>query len=200
MQDKHADTTGPSRRSVLIGAVSGLGSIWLTTHLPAILAAQEHAHAAAASGHTGALAFFSPEQAVEVESVAAQIIPKDDTPGAREAGTVYFIDRILTTFERDKQPAYTQGLLELRAKTHELFPAADRFSDLKSDEQIQVLNAVEKSAFFQQIRVHTIVGFFSNPEYGGNEDKIGWNLIGFEDKFDWHPPFGRYDREDQTQG
>lgn len=195
MEKQHSGTPGPSRRSVLIGAVSGLGSAWLATHLPSILAAQEHAHDVAASGRPGALAFFSRDEAVEIESVAAQIIPMDDTPGAREAGTVYFIDRILTTFEQDKQAAYTQGLRELRAKTQELFPAADKFSGMKSDEQIQVLKAIEKSAFFQQIRVHTIVGFFANPEYGGNEDKIGWNLIGFEDKFDWQPPFGRYDSD-----
>ena len=199
MEEKHAQTTGPSRRSVLVSAVSGLSSIWLATHLPAILAAQEHAHAAAASGRPGALAFFSREHAVEIEAVAAQIIPKDDTPGAREAGTIYFIDRILTTFEQEKQAAYTQGLRDLQAKTHELFPSADKFSDLKPEEQIQVLKAIEKSAFFELVRLHTIVGFFANPEYGGNQDKVGWNLIGFEDKFNWQPPFGRYDGDEHSQ-
>jgi gluconate 2-dehydrogenase gamma chain len=195
MEKRHDSKQGHSRRSVLAGSVAGLSSIWLATHWPGILAAQEHAHAIAESGRPATLGFFSPEQAAEIESVAAQIIPKDDTPGAREAGTIYFIDRALTTFDQDRQAAYTQGLKDLRAITHELFPNAEKFSELNSLQQVQVLKAIEKTAFFGQVRLHTIVGFFANPEYGGNQEKIGWNLIGFEDKFAWEPPFGHYDRE-----
>jgi gluconate 2-dehydrogenase gamma chain len=195
MEKRHDTIQGHSRRSVLAGSVAGLSSIWLATRWPGILAAQEHAHAIAESGRPATLGFFSPEQAVEIESVAAQIIPKDDTPGAREAGTIYFIDRALTTFDQDKQAAYTQGLKGLQAKTHELFPNAEKFSELNPAQQVQVLTAIEKTAFFGLVRLHTIVGFFANPEYGGNQEKIGWNLIGFEDKFAWEPPFGHYDRE-----
>ena len=199
MEEKHSDAEGHSRRTILAGAVSGLSSIWLTTHWPAILAAEEHAHALAKSGRPAKLAFFSGDEAREIEALAAQIIPTDDTPGAREAGTIYFIDRVLTTFEQDKQASYTQGLKDLRAKTQELFPSIEKFSDLNSGQQVQVLEAMEKTAFFSQIRLHTIVGFFANPEYSGNQDKVGWNLIGFEDKFDWQPPFGRYDRDEHKQ-
>ena len=35
----------------------------------------------------------------------------------------------------------------------------------------------------------------ANPEYGGNSDKIGWKLIGFDDRFSWGAPFGWYDRD-----
>jgi gluconate 2-dehydrogenase gamma chain len=195
MEKRPSRTQVPSRRSVLAGSVAGLSSVWLATHWPGILAAQEHAHTVAGSGRATTLGFFSPDQAVEIESVAAQIIPKDETPGAREAGTIYFIDRALTTFDEDKQAAYRQGLKDLQAKTHELFPNADKFSDLNPAQQVQVLTAIERTAFFGQVRLHTIVGFFANPEYGGNQEKIGWNLIGFEDKFAWEPPFGHYDRE-----
>lgn len=195
MEKRRDRIEGHSRRSVLVGSLSGLSSIWLATHWPGILAAQEHAHTVAESGRPTTLEFFSPDQAAEIESMAAQIIPKDDTPGAREAGTIYFIDRALTTFDQDKQAAYKQGLKDLRAKTHELFPNADKFSELNSAQQVQVLTAIEKTAFFGQVRLHTIVGFFANPEYGGNQEKVGWNLIGFEDKFAWEPPFGYYDRQ-----
>lgn len=41
----------------------------------------------------------------------------------------------------------------------------------------------------------TITGFLANPEYGGNTGKIGWKLIGFEDRFVWSAPFGWYDGE-----
>jgi gluconate 2-dehydrogenase gamma chain len=194
MDENPAKTQETSRRSLLVGALSGLSSIWLATHLTGILAAKAHAEASLASGSSAGFAFFSPDQAIEIESVAAQIIPKDDSPGAREAGVIFFIDRVLTTFEQDKQSVYTHGLEDLRTKTKELFSYIDKFSDLNAAQQIQVLTAIENTPFFLQARLHTIVGFFANPEYEGNRDKIGWNLIGFQDKFDWQPPFGSYDR------
>jgi hypothetical protein len=43
------------------------------------------------------------------------------------------------------------------------------------------------------IRFLTIAGTFANPSWGGNRDKIGWRLLGFEDRFVWQPPFGDYD-------
>jgi gluconate 2-dehydrogenase gamma chain len=195
MDEDRGKTQAASRRSVLVGTLSGLGSVWLATHLPEILAAKAYAEASVTSAGSKAFVFFSPDQAVEIESVAAQIFPTDDTPGAREARVIHFIDRVLTTFEQDKKAVYTEGLNDLRAKTKELFPLVEKFSDLKSTQQIQTLTAMEKTPFFQQVRLHTIVGFFANPEYGGNRDKIGWKLIGFEDKFDWQPPFGSYDRD-----
>src|SRR5580704_14924224 len=106
---------GASRRSFLAGSATGLGSAWLASQWPAILEAQEHAQKVAKSGKPGKLGFFSAEQGAEVESVAAQIVPTDETPGAREAGCLYFIDRALMTFDRDQQLIYTQGLETLQA-------------------------------------------------------------------------------------
>ena len=189
---------GSSRRSFLAGSAGGLGSAWIAANWSGILEAQEHAKRAATSGSPGKFEFFSPEHAAEVESVAAQIIPTDDTPGAREAGAVYFIDRALNTFDRERQAVYTQGLGELQAKTRELFPNAAKFSALNGDQQIQVLKAIEKTPFFAQIRTHTITGFLANPEYGGNRDEIGWKLIGFDGKFHYQPPFGYYDAESKA--
>ena len=195
MQKRSLEKGGSSRRSFLAGSAAGLSSAWMASNWAGILAAQEHARRAAASGSPGRFEFFSPEQATEVESLAAQIIPTDDTPGAREAGAVYFIDRALTTFDRHQQDVYTQGLGNLKAKTQEVFPGATKFSGLSSDQQIQVLKAIEKTPFFAQIRTHTITGFLANPEYGGNRNEIGWKLIGFEGKFHHEPPFGYYDGE-----
>src|SRR5947209_162134 len=127
--------------------------------------------------------------------MCAQIIPTDDTPGAREAHTVYFIDHALATFDKDKQDAYTHGLPDLEAKARQKFPGASQFSQLNSAQQIQLLTAIEKTDFFETVRVHTITGFLANPEYGGNYLRIGWKLIGFEPKFYYQPPFGYYDGE-----
>src|SRR6266436_8716222 len=89
-----------SRRQFLLGSVSGLSSALLALRWPAILAAQEHAQRAAQSS-PAKFQFFSSQDAVEVEAIAAQVIPGDDTPGAREAHVIYFIDQILVTFDRD---------------------------------------------------------------------------------------------------
>jgi gluconate 2-dehydrogenase gamma chain len=196
MKKQIPEKQGASRRSFLAGSGAGLGSAWIASNWPGILAAQEHAQKVVRSGKPGKLEFFSAEQAAEVESVAAQIIPTDDSPGAREAGCLYFIDRALTTFDRAQQPVYAQGLEALQAKTRELIPNAGKFSALTTAQQIQVLKAIEKTPFFAQVRRHTITGFVANPEYGGNQDKAGWNLIGFEGKFHYAPPFGYYDREE----
>ena len=200
MKKKSLKEQGSSRRSFLAGSAAGLGSAWVAANWSGILEAQEHAKRAATSGSPSKFEFFSPEQAAEVESVAAQIIPTDDTPGAREAGAVYFIDRALTTFDRERQAVYTQGLGDLQAKTHELFPNAAKFSGLGGAQQIQVLKAIEKTPFFAQVRTHTITGFLANPEYGGNRDEIGWKLIGFDGKFHYQPPFGYYDAESKANG
>jgi hypothetical protein len=44
----------------------------------------------------GRAAFFDAHQRQTVEAAMARIIPTDDQPGAREAGTVEFLDRYLS--------------------------------------------------------------------------------------------------------
>ncbi len=184
----------PSRRD-FIGAVAGVSSAWLATRWTGILAAEAYAHQATQSPAPATARFFSPADAIEIESVVAQIIPTDDTPGAREAGTIHFIDYALSTFDRAEQPRYVQGLTDLQAKTRELFPAATTFSALDAAQQVKVLTTLEKTEFFALVRQHTIVGFLADPIHGGNRDQIGWKLIGFEGKFDYQPPYGYYDRD-----
>jgi gluconate 2-dehydrogenase gamma chain len=185
-----------SRRDFLLRSASGLSSAWVALHWPAILDAHEHARQAATSAQ-GKFEFFSQTEAAEVEAMAAQIIPSDSAPGAREAGVVYFIDRALTTFDRQRQAAYREGLTMLQSRVGEMFPGALRFSSLHNQQQIQLLTAIEKTDFFETVRVHTIMGFLSDPDYGGNRNQVGWKLIGFEQRPSFRPPFGYYDSEEQ---
>ncbi|HXK04888.1 MAG TPA: gluconate 2-dehydrogenase subunit 3 family protein [Verrucomicrobiae bacterium] len=181
-----------TRREILRQSALQAGAIWA-------MLGQTHSHENAAAP-SGGLRFFTPEQAAEVEAVAAQIIPADESGGAREAGVVRFIDLNLAAYEKDKQAAYTEGLKMLAAK------CGGRFSDLPPAKQIEVLRSMERkpsvevvfradpqSDFFELVRRHTILGFFSHPQYGGNRDRIGWKLIGFEDAGVYQPPFGYYD-------
>jgi gluconate 2-dehydrogenase gamma chain len=188
-----------SRRLFMIKSCAGLGTAWIVSHLPEIAAAQEHAHHAALSQAIPKFEFFTPEQAVEVEAIAAQIIPTDDTPGAREARVIYFIDRALATFATEERAALVEGLNDLQKKARKRFGKAKRFSDLSSGQQTELLKRIEKSQFFELVRTMTILGMFSNPEYGGNHDQIGWKLLGFEDQFHFKSPFGFYDAEYQSK-
>jgi gluconate 2-dehydrogenase gamma chain len=183
--------TASSRRQFLVGSGTGFGAAWLAAHWSEIAAAHQHARAAAAAGTPEALQSFTPDEAREIEAVAAQILPADETPGAREAGVLYFIDRALATFARDTRPVYKKGLRMLRGKSAAL--GAARFSDLPPERQIELLKSIEKTPFFETVHFHTIAGFFGSPEHGGNRDLIGWKLIQFEDEPSFEPPFGWYD-------
>jgi gluconate 2-dehydrogenase gamma chain len=177
-----------SRRIFLINSCAAVSAAWLAARWPEVQAAGQHAHASAKSEQQVEFEFFTAEQALQIEAVAAQIIPTDSTPGAREARVIYFIDRALATFDKDKQPLYQKGLAALQAK------AKTRFSDLNSAEQTKLLKGIQQTQFFQQVRAHTIMGFFANPEYGGNYEQTGWKHIGFEARHYFKPPFGFYDK------
>ena len=193
-------TQGKSRRAFLVESLSGVGAAWVTANYTGILATHEYVLEAAQSGQPVKFAFLTPEQGAEVEAMTAQIIPTDSTPGAREARVVQFIDRALVTFEKGRQSTYTQGLKDLRTKTKELFPGTSLFSALSSDQQIQVLKAIEETPFFNLVRTHTITGFFASPAHGGNYNKVGWKLVSFDDSLNFKPPFGYYDALPEFRG
>jgi gluconate 2-dehydrogenase gamma chain len=186
----------PSRRQFLVGSLSGLSSAWIALHWPAAVEAHEHAKQVATTT-PGEFEFFSADQAIEVEAIAAQIIPSDGSPGAREAGAIYFIDRALTTFDHTRQPLYTDGLKSLEMQVSERFVGSAKFSSLTTEQQMQLLTVIEKTEFFDAVRLHTIMGFLCDPSYGGNRDQVGWKLIGFEQRPSFKPPFGYYDAEEK---
>ena len=165
-----------------------------------IASAQQHAHQAVTSNPRPAFGYLDTATAAEIEAIASQILPSDETPGAREAGIIYFIDRALTTFDKDKQQAYRSGLEAIQAKRKELFPQAQSIAGLTSDQQIALLHAIEKTEFFELLRMHTLIGFLGAPSYGGNRGQVGWKLIGFEDRMAFEPPFGYYDRVKDGNG
>ena len=103
-----------------------------------MVSAATHAHAAAASPSPAKFDFFTPEEAVEVEAIASRIIPSDETPGAKEAGVVYFIDRALVTFAADAQKVYREGLPGVQAQVQELFPGVNKFSAATTEQPPQV--------------------------------------------------------------
>jgi gluconate 2-dehydrogenase gamma chain len=141
------------------------------------------------------ISLLSAAEAADIDAVAAQIIPTDDTPGAREAGVVYFIDRALATVLSHLARDYRAHLAEFQAALRERHPDASSFASLTSEQQIEYLKAVDRTPFFETTRLLTLLGMFSMPAYGGNRNGVGWKLIGFETQHVFQPPFGYYDRD-----
>jgi gluconate 2-dehydrogenase gamma chain len=188
-----------SRRGFLAAAGGVLGGVWLAAEARALLAAGAHAARTAGQAPPPPFEVLTAEQGADIEAVTAQIIPTDDTPGAREARVVYFIDRSLATFAKDQKKVVVDGWRELRRRTARMYRGATSFAALSGEQQAAVLTAMEKAEhpFFETIRAATIVGMLANPEYGGNFQKLGWKMIGFEDRFFWQAPFGWYDRDER---
>jgi gluconate 2-dehydrogenase gamma chain len=161
--------------------------------LAEIAAAQQHAHEAAQSSTPPPFQTLDPATAAEIDAITSQIIPSMDGPGAHEAGVIYFIDRALSTFDANLREAYRTGMAAVRKKRQGLFPGSTSIAALTSDQQIQLIKAIETTDFFELLRTHTLYGLLGNPSYGGNRDHVGWKLIGFEDRMAYQPPFGYYD-------
>jgi gluconate 2-dehydrogenase gamma chain len=181
--------------------------------------------------------FFDAHQRTTIEAAMARIIPTDDQPGAREAGTIEFLDRYLSGidfiyakpdgsgFEKLEgkraeawrqrieilRAKYVEGVTELDRKSRSLFGA--EFALLTVEQQDQILADMERATlqteaaleggeatagfapvepalqqtsveieleFFPLLALHTRQGFYADPIYGGNKNRVGWKLIGFE--------------------
>lgn len=180
------------RRGFLSFSSSTFAALWLAGPADEVRAALAHASGAARTG--AAWEFLTPEQAADVEAITSQILPSEPgSPGAREAGVVFFVDRGLATWAQDQREPFAKGLDELNAEVAKRWPGTARFAGLSGERQIELLKAREKTDFFGIMRTVTMLGTFGNPSYGGNRENLGWKLIGFQDQYAWQPPFGDYD-------
>lgn len=165
--------------------------------MPMLLAACNRAEQARLGGEK--FQTLAEEEAEELEAIAARIIPTTDTPGAREAGVIYFIDNVLGDKREEGLSLLLQGLRELKASVALSFGVA-YFHQLEEAQQDQALIEIEGTVFFDTIRYLTIAGMFSLPEYGGNRDYVGYDLIQFDNQHVWQPPFGYYDADYAEKG
>lgn len=180
------------RRSFLTQSGTAIGGSWITMSMPAVLAATATACKAREEGN--AFKVLGAAEADEFAAIAAQIIPSGSSPGATEAGVIYFMDTVLAGTNSDLLQSMRQGLAELQA-TIKSSDDKETFASLGNSRQIEVLLEIEETDFFYTMRYLTLAGTFSNPSYGGNRDNTGWQLIGFEGPLPTQPPFGHYDAD-----
>ena len=179
-----------SRRGFLRSAGAIGGATWLRIGAPVLVGIAQAACSAKDAG--AAFALLGAAEAADFAAIAARIIPTSNTPGASEAGVIYFFDRAFAEEKSGSLNAARDGLAELNAT----FRNGTRFADLDATQQDAVLSGVENSAFFNLMRETTIFGFFAMSSYGGNKDSVAWDLIGFKGHHGaWAYPFGYYDAE-----
>ena len=181
-----------SRRAFLRASGGAVGGAWLALQLPGLVALAEAATAAREAG--AAFLHLSPREAAGLEAIAARIIPTDETPGAREAGVIHFIDQSLGDFMADAAGELRAGLDALDALASGT-SAGKPFAGLGAGAQDDLLRQIEDTPFFDLMHFLTVAGMFALPSYGGNRDYLGWQLIGLSRRHAWAPPFGHYDAE-----
>lgn len=183
-----------TRRLFLQGSGTLVGSAMMRAGIPAFVAAAQ----AACSARDEAAAFrtLTSDEAREFIAIAARIFPTTDSPGATEAGAVYFFDTAFSTFFAEKTQPVRQMLARFQAGVVEKYPGAEVFSDLDEADQDAYLESVERTAFFDEMRFMTLAGVFGMSMYGGNREGIGWKLVGMDGPpHAWAYPFGDYDAE-----
>ena len=123
--------------------------------------------------------FFTAEEGSTLEAIVERIIPKTDTPGAKDAGVHTFIDQMMAEFfpEKDKT-AFRDGLKKVEAEAKSAHGKS--FAALTPEQQDEVLAKFDKEAydpgrkkddpphFFKNMKELTVLGFCTS-EVGATE-------------------------------
>jgi len=144
------------------------------------------------------LRFFSDDEAALLIEICEQLIPEDDTPGAKKTGAIQYIDRKLRGVFRQQQQAYRRGLESFRVTC--LHEHGVPFEQIPPAQKIELLRAIEAGrapkelwsdpspqAFFNMVLAHTMQSFYGSPRHGGNKDYASYRMLGL----DYPPIAGR---------
>ncbi|MGI9205495.1 MAG: gluconate 2-dehydrogenase subunit 3 family protein [Woeseiaceae bacterium] len=184
------DHSAISRRLFLEQSAGVAATAWARVAIPGLAAISQAA--CTAKEEKSPFTILSDAEALEFEAIAARIIPTTDTPGATEAGVIYFLDQSFGTFNAPMLPMLRGGLEQLQTGISD----SKKFSDLAAPDQDAVLEENQGTPFFQVFRMMTFAGFFGMSKYGGNKDGVGWKLMGMDPAVHaYSSPFGFYDAE-----
>lgn len=123
-----------NRRTFLKGAGGSMAALVVASAFSRDLLAEE-------GDASDAFQFLNESEAKAVDAIAEQFWPTtEDSPGAHEAGVVYYIDRALAGAYQDYQRVYQIGLGWLDQATMEQFDSV--FVDLNADQQLAFLSEV----------------------------------------------------------
>lgn len=149
---------------------------------------------------TERFAHLTPAEARAMRAFAAQVLPSEPgSPGAEEAGVVYFVDRAFgDPFFSDVVPVVRVGLAALDTLARAA-GARQGFGSLSNDQQAAIMRRVVNEPFFAPARTLVLMGAFADPSYGGNRRGVGLAMMGMEHHLSYAAPFGWYDAQTQAE-
>ncbi len=135
---------------------------------------QQHEHGAQTTAPRGAAhytpSYFSESEYRTIDILTGLIIPKDETPGAQEAGVSEFIDFMAAHGEEQIRQPMRDGLRWLDGTAGKRYGAS--FARLTQQQQTEILESVasrkgeagdkEGHAFFRLIRRYTVMGYYTS--------------------------------------
>lgn len=118
--------------------------------------------------------FFTPEQAGLVSEVAEIILPKTDTPGAKDVGVPGFIDQMLREcYKKEDQDRFMQGLAEFEEDAKKTY--GNGFASCEPAQQLELVKKYHDAAvagikdktikdrpFILMTKELTMLGFFTS--------------------------------------
>ena len=145
------------RRDFIVGLTEIATGAWMAAQLPALRATAAYAASVAPQAPWE---FFTAEEAREFDAISAQIVPTDDTPGAREARVVRFVDHWFATVQKEAQPVFRNDFKLLAEAVTARTPGNRSIAALSDADQIALLMAFEKSnpVSFAHFRGATMTG------------------------------------------
>jgi hypothetical protein len=143
---------------------------------------------------------LTPAEARAMRAFAAQILPSESgSPGAEEAGAVYFVDQAFgQPFFAGTVPVVRAGLADLDARAHAA-GVRDGFASLSDDDQVTVMRLIQHEAFFAAARTLVLIGTFADPSHGGNRGGVGRTIMRIDHRPSYTAPYGWYDAETDVE-
>jgi gluconate 2-dehydrogenase gamma chain len=143
---------------------------------------------------------LSRAEARTLRAFAAQILPSEPgSPGAEEAGAVYFVDRALgEPFFADTVPVVRAGLAQLDARARNA-GTPNGFASLSDADQRSIMHQVEHEPFFAAARTLVLIGTFAEPSHGGNRGGVGLRIVDMNHRPSYAAPYGWYDAETDAE-
>lgn len=165
----HQGSIPVKRREILKTAFAGAGAITAT----ATAQQAEHARHGQAKSTTAETAskplLFDRHQSETVATIADLIIPRTDTPGARDAKVHEYIDLILKEGAAERRSRFIQGLGWIDGQA--IRQHGKPFIGIAPAEQIALLKAMDGATnevmqggadFFRQIKQLTVQGYYTS--------------------------------------
>jgi len=128
------------------------------------------------------------KETIILKTLVNCIIPADNYPDGWSAGVGDYLFKQFDADLQDNITDYKTGLSALNAEAQIVYQK--EFSDLSSEQQTSLLTDIEAGhiqsdsnnlqTFFIMAVEHATEGYYSDPDNGGNQAGVAWDMIGFE--------------------